>query len=180
MAVNSVDASCVKPSATININKISVGRNGSLFSTFFFLSLHLCYITTATQAWSPEQRVSLLIHPHIEYAAITLHTHTHMVHYTVGEGVFDGLAYQSVRVCEFVWEHAYVHLLYDEWWMVWWVYFTYRTTSSVKRSGLIALSQWTAGPSGSCVLDSFTWSTVNILEKSEITHGIEFWLYICS
>ena len=88
-----------------------------------------------------------------------------MVHYTVGGGVCDGLAYQSVCVCKFVCEHAYVNLLYDEWWMVWWVYFTYRTTSSVKRSGLIALSQWTAGPLGSHVVDSFTWSAVNILEN---------------
>ncbi len=47
---NSADASCVKSSATISINKISVNDNGSLLFFFFFLGLHLCYITTATQA----------------------------------------------------------------------------------------------------------------------------------
>lgn len=46
----SVDASCVKPSATININKISVSDFGSLLIIFFFPSLHLCYITLATLA----------------------------------------------------------------------------------------------------------------------------------
>lgn len=114
IAVHSVDASCVKPSATININKISVSGYSSLFIIFFFPSLHLCYITTATRACGPEQWVSLVIYLHMQYAVVThTHTYTHMVLYTVGGGVCDGLAYQSVCVCKFVCGHANVYLLYD-------------------------------------------------------------------
>lgn len=45
--------------------------------------------------------------------------------------------------------------------------FTYRTACSVKRSGLIAFSQWTTGLSTWC--DSFAESIINILEKTDHT-----------
>lgn len=145
-----------------------------VYSFFIFLSqlasVLYYHSSSGLKPWATGKSGNISTHTVRGYNSA--HTHTHMVLYTVGGGVCDGLAYQSVRVCEFVCEHAYVYLLYDGWWMVWWVYFTYRMACSVKRSGLIAFSQWTAGLSGWCGVDSFAGSIINILEKIEITCGI--------
>lgn len=45
--------------------------------------------------------------------------------------------------------------------------FAYLMFFSVKSSGLIALSQWTAAPSVDCGTTSLAESWVNILEKSK-------------
>lgn len=69
-------------------------------------------------------------------------------------------------ICICVWTCIrYVYLLYDGWWMVRWVHFTYLMACSVKRSGLIAFSQCTTELSGCSAADSFAELIINVLEE---------------